>query len=326
MSSIRFSRPRYRHGLVIFGVLAALAIADARGHTSNPDGSESASAAYAPLEILPSGHPVAEIRLDGLAPKRFVIDTAASTTTIAPRLRAEMPNLAAKKAATPLNGASGAVDVELAPVRRIETAGLLFENKELLLLPPGPVDNLGVDGILGADLIADYAVEMNLPARKWRMAKQADPSMLAGYAAQLPFTLDAQRAPRLTIKVNGIEVPAVLDTGARGTILNWAAARSIGITPEDPGLLKGSDVKGASSHGTASYKVKLRDIAIGDEILPGREVRIADLSVFDVLGYKKGEPAIILGIDFFADRRILIDHPALRLHISPPISTANTPR
>ncbi len=277
---------------------------------------EMAPVAAAPLEILPSGHPVVEVRLDGSAPRRFVIDTAASTTTILPQLRAVMPALVATQADSPLNGASGAVDVELAPIELLETGGHSFHGRELLLLPPGPVDMLGVDGILGADLIADYAVEMDMPGRKWKMLPRADDAMRAGFSASVPFTLDSQRAPRLTIRVNGKDVPAVLDTGARGTIINWAAARAIGITPDDPRLAKGTDVKGASRHATASFKVVLDELAIGAAVIAGREVRIADLPVFEMLGYAKGEPAVILGIDYFADRRILIDHPQLRLHVS----------
>lgn len=307
---------RYRHGLLAFALLGALVLVEARGQTPAATAGTEAANSASPLEILPSGHPVVQVRIDGAGPKRFVIDTAASTTTIAPRLRADMPALVARKADTPLNGASGAVDVELTNVQSLEAAGQLFKGPELLLLPPGPVDNLGVDGILGADLIADYAVELDMPGRIWRMTKRADAAMLAGHATSVPFTLDAQRAPRLTIKVNGIEVPAVLDTGARGTILNWAAARALGITPDTPGLIKGSDVKGASSHGTQSYKLMLRDLTIGTEVMAGREVRIADLPVFGALGYKAGEPAVILGINFFADRRILIDHPAHTLHLS----------
>ncbi|WP_158266234.1 aspartyl protease family protein [Allosphingosinicella deserti] len=275
-----------------------------------------ASTAAETLEVLPSGHPVARVSIDGSAARRFVIDTAASTTTILPALRAQMPDLVGKAGGAPLNGASGTVEIETVAVDRIEVDGCSFEDVELLLLPPGPVDKLGVDGILGADLIADFAVEIDIPARQWRLAAAADAAMLEGLSQGVPFVLDAQRAPRLTIRLNGIEVPAVLDTGARGTIINWAAARAIGLSPDSAGLTKASDVKGASAHATPSMQARLAELAIGESLITGPNVRIADLPVFKVVGFAADQPAVILGIDMFADRRFVIDHPGLRLHVS----------
>lgn len=275
-----------------------------------------APAAAETLEVLPSGHPVARVSIDGSAPKRFVIDTAASTTTILPALRAQMPDLVGKAGGAPLNGASGTVEIETVAVDRIEVDGRSFKDVELLLLPPGPVDKLGVDGILGADLIADFAVEIDIPARQWRLAAAADAAMLEGLSQSVPFVLDAQRAPRLTIRLNGVEMPAVLDTGARGTIINWAAARAIGLSPESAGLTRASDVKGASTHATPSMQARLAELAIGKALISGPTVRIADLPVFKVVGFAADQPAVILGIDMFADRRFVIDHPGLRLYVS----------
>ena len=272
--------------------------------------------AAGPLEVLPSGHPVVQVSLDGSAPRRFVIDTAASTTTILPGLRARMPGLVARKSEQPLNGASGATDIEMSKIDRLTVEGRDFSGVDMILLPPSPVDGLSVDGILGADVIADFVVELDMPSRSWRMVPKLDPAMIAGMAASLPFTLDDQRAPRLTIKINGVEVPAVLDTGARGTILNWAAARAIGLTPETPDLAAASDVKGASNHGTASVKTRLDTVTMDKAIVSGPEVRIADLSVFQVVGFKADQPAVILGINMFADRRFVIDHPGGRLYVS----------
>lgn len=271
-----------------------------------------------PLEVLPSGHPVVEVRIGDSAPRRFVIDTAASDTTILPRLRAEMPHLVAKAEAAPLSTASGSTPIETSRIDGLRVDGRTFDGIEVILLPPGPTDALGTDGILGADVIADFAVEMDMPGRSWRMAPTADAEMLKGLTAFVPFVLDDQRAPRLTVKLDGVEVPAVLDTGAKGTIVNWAAARAIGLTPQTPGLIAASEIKGASNHATPSVKARLRSVGIGEAVVAAPEVRIADLAIFKVLGFAADQPAVILGIDMFADRRFVIDHPGLRLHISPP--------
>lgn len=310
---------RYRHGLAAFGLLGALIIAEqARVIAAEPTAVTTPVAAGEPLEILPTGHPVVLVSIDGSAPKRFVIDTAASSTTIMPKLRAAMPGLVAKLSDDPLDGAAGRSEVETAVVKEVRVAGHAFPSPELMLLPPGPTDHLGIDGILGADIIADFAVEMDMPGRRWRMTPRVEAAMLDGMTASVPFTLDDMRAPRLNIRLNGVEVPAVLDTGARGTIINWAAARAIGLSPDSPELAKASDIKGATNHAMPSVEAPIAALTIGGAKVEGRKVRIADLSVFKVLGFTPEQPAVILGIDMFADRRFVIDHPGLRLHISPP--------
>ncbi|HSX54437.1 MAG TPA: retroviral-like aspartic protease family protein [Sphingomonas sp.] len=318
----------YRHSLVAYCLLGALVIAGTQTATAKPGNrSSSPLPAAESLEILPSGHPVVQVSIDGSAPKRFVIDTAASSTTIMPKLRAAMPGLVVKDSGAPLDGASGRTHVETTVVGQLQIAGHVFRSPELLLLPPGPTDRLGIDGILGADIIADFAVEMDLPGRNWRMTPKVEAGMLDGLSASAPFTLDAQRAPRLTIRINGIEMPAVLDTGARGTIVNWAGAKAIGLTPDSPGLAKVSDIKGATNHATASVETRLTTLSIGEAEVEAPKIRIADLSVFKVLGFGAEQPAVILGIDMFADRRLVIDHPGLRLHVSPPTAPrAATPQ
>lgn len=315
--------PHTPHGLIVVGLIGLSVSNPAQATASAPAALVAPLAsAVQPLEVLPSGHPVVQVTIDGSAPRRFVIDTAASSTTIMPKLRAEMPGLVAKPSDDPLDGASGRIDVETAVVGNLKVAGHSFSAPELMLLPPGPTDRLGVDGILGADIIADFVVEMDMPGRAWRMAPKLEAGMLDGLTASVPFILDKHRAPRLTIRVNGVEMPAVLDTGARGTIVNWAGARAIGLTLDSPGLVKASDIKGATNHATASVETPLAALTIGEAKIEGGKARIADLSVFKELGFGLDQPAVILGIDTFADRRLVIDHPGLRLHVSPPRPTA----
>ena len=239
-----------------------------------------------------------------------------------PKLRAEMPSLVARPSDDPLDGAAGRTDVETTVVGKLLVAGQSFHAPELMLLPPGPTDRLGTDGILGADIIADFAVEMDMPGRSWRMASKADAGMLDGLAVSVPFVLDGQRAPRLTVRINGVEMPAVLDTGARGTIINWAAARAIGLSSDSLGLTRASDIRGATNHATASFEARMDSLMIGEAKVESPKVRIADLPVFRALGFASGQSAVILGIDMFADRRFVIDHPGLRLHISAPTAPA----
>ena len=272
--------------------------------------------AAAPMELLPSGHPIAEVSLDGSRPLRFVIDTAASSTSILPRLRAAMPGSMAAAGTQNLDGAAGRTRIETLTLGRLTVDGRSFDGLKAFALPPSPVDDLGVDGVLGADVIARFAVEIDMPGRAWRLADAPTPAMLEGMLPPVPIALDEALTPRLTVHLDGTAIPAILDTGAKGSIMNWAAARRLGLAPDSPGLVKASKVKGVTAHGTASVTAVFRELRIGAARKRETSLRIADLPVFAALGFAGGQPAMILGIDMLADRRFVIDHPGRRLFVS----------
>ena len=276
----------------------------------------SAPLSAAPMEVLPSGHPIAEVRLNDSKPLRFVIDTAASSTSILPRLRAAMPASMVAGGSQNLNGASGQTQIETLTLGRLDVDGRTFTGLKAFALPPSPVDELGVDGVLGADVIARFVVEMDMPGRTWRMTDAPTPAMLEGMLPPVAIALDDALTPRLTVHLEGSAIPAILDTGAKGTIMNWAAARLIGLTPDSPGLVKATSVKGVTSQGTASVTGTFQELRIGEARKLQATLRIADLPVFAALGFAEGQPAMILGIDMLADRRFVIDHPGQRLFVS----------
>ena len=272
--------------------------------------------AAAPMEVLPSGHPIAEVSLDGSKPLRFIIDTAASSTSVLPKLRAAMPGSMKAGGSQSLSGAAGQTQIETLTLGRMTVDGRSFDGLKAFALPPSSVDDLGVDGVLGADVIARYTIELDMPRRTWRMTEAPTPAMMKGMLPPVPIALDEALTPRLAVHVDGTPIPAILDTGAKGSIMNWAAARLLGLTPGSSGLVKASAVKGVTVHGTPSVIATFRELRIGAARKPKVSLRIADLPVFGSLGFADGKPAMIVGIDMLADRRFVIDHPGKRLFLS----------
>ena len=277
----------------------------------------------APMTVLPSGHAVAEVMIEGQGPLRFVIDTAASITAVLPKLRAAMPGVLKPGSIQTLSGVSGDTKIETFSVDRFTVDGRTYSGLRVVGLAAGPVDGLGVDGILGSDVIARYAVEMDMPGRRWRMSEVIEPGATRGMHAPVPFALDSGLTPRLTVHLDGKPIAAALDTGAKGTIINWKAARLLGLSPDSPDIEVGTPVRGATAHATPSYTRVFGELRIGEAARAKPKVRIADLSVFKVLGMDDG-PAMILGIDMLADRRIVIDHSTKRLFISAGSPVAST--
>jgi hypothetical protein len=279
-----------------------------------------APAAAEPMILLPSGHPVAEVKVDGQGPFRFIIDTAATSTTVLPALRAALPGGLKVAGTQSLSGAAGQTQIETVSLGTIDVGPRSFTGLTAFSLPPSPIDKLQVHGVLGSDILARYALEMDLGNGSWHLH---DSAAVAGVDAMLtvPITLDEALTPRLSVRLDGVELPAVLDTGAQGTIINWAAAGLFGLTPGSKGLDKGAAVQGVSAHATASATRRFGKLEAGAARLAEPKIVIADLPIFQVLGIADG-PAMILGIDAFASRRIVIDHPGLRLFVDSRASPA----
>jgi predicted aspartyl protease len=268
------------------------------------------------LEVLPSGHIAGEVRVDGKGPYRFIVDTGASNTNLTAQLREARPDLARSKSAANLNGAGGATSVEMVRIRELQTQGRTFSDLEAFVLPRGPMDELKVDGVLGADVISHGVLEIDVPRRHWLLADSTTRGMLKDMLPPVSFELDSARMPRLTVMVDGKPVPALLDTGAKGTFLNWAAARLLGYTEIDPRLTTSGTARGATgSQGTALRSTTASSVRIGDYQWEGAKLRIADLPIFDAIGMNKG-PAMVLGIDALSSRRFVVDNKGSRLFIA----------
>jgi predicted aspartyl protease len=299
-SSVPFARELRAAGFLLSLALAGVA----------------APLAAEPMEVLPSGHTVARVEVDGRGPYRFVIDTGASNTNLTAQLRAARPDLARRDADRHLNGAAGTVRTELVTLDALGVQGRTFRGLSAFVLPRGPMDMLGVDGVLGADVISTYAMEMDVPNRRWALHAEAPAELERGMLPAVRFRLDSARMPRLTVHVDGKFIPALLDTGAKGTFINWKAARLIGLSPEDPRLATGGFARGATTQGGSKTKISMtHDVRVGSFRWAVPKLRIADLPIFDMIGMGQG-PAMILGIDALKDRRFIVDYPRGRLLIA----------
>ena len=271
------------------------------------------SACAEPLELLPIGLPVAEVVLDGRGPYRFVIDTGATNTSLlAPYWTAAGPAPPATRTLT-IQGAGGPATVPLIPVAKLATAGRVVEGLEAYRLPPNPADALGAHGILGADVLTRHVFELDAPARSWRLLDRVSAADEA--LASVPFVMDAGRTPRLTVCINGVELRAIVDTGAARTIMNWAAAEALGVK-RDEALAAGGTAGGVGGS-TAVAKRRFDSLTIAGSTRTDVELRVGDLPIFGALGLGEG-PAVIVGMDQFADRRLVIDYPNLRLRVAAP--------
>ncbi|AXJ94916.1 MULTISPECIES: aspartyl protease family protein [unclassified Sphingomonas] len=261
--------------------------------------------AEAPLGRDTRGRPVSTVTIDGKGPFPMVVDTAAQTSLMAASLAQEL-GLKPLAGGIQVQGATGAGRTRLYPVDRMTSP--LFDARRVAMpeLTNSGVTSargiIGMERFTGAKLLIDRSTN--------RIAISPSGPAPAGFA-----TITGQRTGEgfvtVPMTLNGVQVPALIDTGAAVTIANAAAFRQLGWADGDPRLSDGGAIRGASAGGQAIRQARIDTLGIGRITLSNVPVMIADDGATT--------PSIILGDDLLnLFPGYAIDFPRAELQIKLP--------
>ena len=170
-------------------------------------------------------------------------------------------------------------------------------------LPATPVVDPPVAGLLGADVLSRFDLELDLPHRRigfWRIAAGSvacapPPGWTARYQA-IPLRRQGDRL-LMTARLDGRPVSVLVDTGARSRILSTAAARRLGVYGDRLGADPGGVNAGVDLHPSEYHWHRFRRLTIGGETMDDPVLTVAPLA----------EPVdLLLGADWFATREVWI--------------------
>ena len=266
------------------------------------------------MTLEPSGHLISPVLVNGAGPLDFVLDTCASSSVLAPGTAARL-GLAPVGGQAEIHGASGVGGGALFRLDRIELDGRTSGPMTVVSLPAQPGPPPAWAGVIGVDMLSRYVAEFDVPGGRFRLLDPAIDLAADGAWRQLPFMLNAARFPVLQGTLDGRPLHVLLDTGARRTLINWAAARQLGLVPGDPSLAVAEPIGGATAQRTPAAKRGFATIVIGGFAIPAGEITIADLPVFGPLGWSD-QPAMILGMDKMRAYRFAVDYPRSRLLVA----------
>ena len=278
-------------------------------------GSAPAPAGTAPLTITGTGFAVAPVSLNGAEPVPLVVDTAASSSALFPRLVERLGLKKEDAQGVAVQGASGLQRVDLHRVGPVSVGGRSVEGLAAVVLNAphlSEVDGGVLHGILGADFLSSFDVEMDFAAGALRLEPPARNAPADGADYEALFG----RFVVVEAKVNGTPVTAVVDTGARRTLLNWPAARALGLTEQSPELKADEPVRGATTHATPAWSWTAGRLEGAGASWSEPPLGVSDLPVFRALGLHE-KPAMILGANLLRDRLLRIDYDERRVLIGP---------
>lgn len=272
--------------------------------------------ASAPMREDSGGRPVISVSVNGTTPLDFVVDTAAAQSVVMPRLVERMA-LEPDARTAEVQGASGRQGARVHSLRSLTSDAFELHDLRAVELPNGSATDAW--GIVGMDGFRQLRVTFNHgdgvfavgPSGPPQEGESVVPALIRGTFAIVEVRLD------------GVSVRAVVDSGAARSIANPAALAALGWQPDDARLGEARPVQGATSQRVAGRLGRVDALRLGNLTITNVPITFSDLPVFGALGLGDG-PALILGSDVLGRLdSYAIDYPRRELQIHAPSAVSD---
>jgi hypothetical protein len=260
----------------------------------------------APTRLDRIGRVMTNVMINGKGPFRFVIDTGASRSTLAPHLARALKLDQTTGRNIILNGVTGAAEVQTVVVDTLEIGALKFTDQHLPVIFTSIMGN--ADGILGVAGFHDQRIDVDF--------KRDRVTVLESTGRRPHYSMVTARAHRndtglmiLDVRVGRrIKAKAVIDTGAERTLGNLALQNLMNKGRKSKREPVSAIVHGATPDIADGDVQEIKEATIGDMTLNNLEVIFADFHVFKLWGLDK-EPALLVGMDMLGVlERLVIDY------------------
>ncbi len=307
---MRFGGWRLRHGLAVLLAVSAGALSGCAELGSGAHACRLVPVASLPL--VRSSHVVVEGKLNQ-QPARFVLDTGAEASHVTPWAVTQFNLARSRSDPTQITGVGGTLLAENV-FAGIELGGSEVRRVVPVVgLPMRPADGPPYAGLLGADLLSQYDVEISFPDRRVRLwdadGCSGDYTGWSDTHWSVPLHRTTGGRLQLQVGLDGTPLMALLDSGANVSIITEPAARRLGLTPalleaDRPGRGQGVDGNqlGSRLHRFAS-------MTIGPERLERPRLVVSTATV--------QQADMLLGADWMRARRVWISWSSRQVFVQP---------
>lgn len=264
-----------------------------------------------PVETGDQGSPVIKAHLNGKGPFAFILDTAASGTTIDPE-RAEKLRLPRDAATEQAQGMGGEITVQFHHVRMITAGPLTLRDVVVPTFPAPSFESHDVAGLAGVDLFSKQQAVWISGRNCVGIAKSGTAPGPGPWRPVKANWLQPWKI-MLPVQIDGVSGWGLLDTGAQFTVINPAFADAAGLTAAR--LVPSGTITGIDGREMSLSRGQIGAVSIGPWRWSDRGVRVGDLPVFERLS-AAGDKLAILGIDWLGSESFAVDYGqhALWLH------------
>jgi predicted aspartyl protease len=252
------------------------------------------------------------VHIDGQGPFRLVLDTGAQRSAVVPEVAARLGIPLDRSAPMRLHGATGTSIVPSIEVGTLAVGDVWLRTGRLPV-----VANAfgGADGLLGIDGLQDRRIYINFRADYVDIALSRNRRAESGFIA-LPFLPSGEHLLMVSARVGGLDVLAVIDTGAQATVGNEALRQALrrqvarGSVGEDL-------IHGATGDIQPGISARVSPIRLGSLEIRDARITFGDLHIFQLWALTD-RPAILVGMDILGlVDTLVIDYRRRELHIKP---------
>jgi len=267
-----------------------------------------------PIRITEKGLIILEdIQVEGRS-LDMVLDTGATQSAIfetaLKRLKLDLPS----DSRTMVHGMLQSESRRIVTLSKVKIGSIEISSKPMVILDDRAPDIHKMelhDGLIGMDILADYQIYISPQTQELRLIPNAAQVHVSTYWRRIeltenPFQSDNRQLHFIGLRINGIKTPAMIDTGAEFSAMNWAAANFAQAKPMRKKLRETWELQGAIGTFQPIAKVTLQRIRSGQKFWRYKDFLIMDFESLDILGIEE-EPFIIVGMNLLRDQTIFID-------------------
>lgn len=204
-----------------------------------------------------------------------------------------------------IEGYTGSIDARMTKVARVGLRGNELRNIEFVV--GGNELGSGIMGILGRNFLSVADTEYDLAHGVVRLmfpkgdCEKVDFAYWAGDAPVIETELDNSHREnnndiRVAVRINGVKLRAVMDSGAPVTSLKLRAARRAGLKEAE--LTESGRVGGAGEGRVRSWTATIASFELGGEKILNNSLQIDDV--------KQDGYDMLIGLDYFLSHRIYV--------------------
>ncbi len=264
------------------------------------------------------GRVLAEVRINGRGPFRFILDTGANGSAMSERAAEALELMPTRRSL--VHGITGSAVMPLVVVKELQAGELEFKDQAVAVLPNAVF--AGTDGILGIDCLQHARINIDFTNDRVMVEQSGKPVRWNRYV--LRAKLRHGGLLLVPARVGNVRVQAIIDTGAERSLGNEALRQSL-ANRERKLFGKGefTNVVGATAQVAEGYSFVTPTIDFGGGAHVGNlTVTFGDFHVFTIWGLVD-EPALVVGMDVLGTLpQMTIDYPRRQFHLKIERATA----
>jgi len=279
---------------------------------------EPAKCSYTPIGKLPLRYsgPSLVITTQGVingTPAELLVDTGAYATVMT-RTGTERRGLRLYDTGDKATGIGGMVSVYATKVEEFNVGPIRAGRSSMPVLASFG-NTPTYEGILGAPVLFQTDMELSLATKEltFFVPERCGDTFLGywgGNVQDIPLRRHNQNHmnPHFLVRINGVEMEAMIDTGAVVSLISTDGAKRAGIDINAPGVKRGGDLVGLGNYSISRWLAPVKSFQIGDEIVQNAEIAVENSGMDGAY--------VTLGADFLRSHRVLFAMSQNKLYFS----------